>query len=159
MEVYVITAKQETSPAPVESNTKQPRSVAVKSVAKRKAAASKGKPAPSPGKPSTSPGKPAQKARPVTRAPSKQDRVVAMLQRTEGTTVAAVMKATGWQKHSVHGFFAGVVRKKLSLNLVSAETDGKRVYRVVGAKAAGKTGSKPGKRPSTNSPARKKAAA
>jgi hypothetical protein len=68
-----------------------------------------------------------------------------MLQRTEGTTVAAVMKATGWQKHSVHGFFAGVVRKKLSLNLVSAETDGKRVYRVVGGKAAGKTGGKPSK--------------
>jgi hypothetical protein len=61
---------------------------------------------------------------------SKQDRVLMMLRRKEGTTVAAVMKATGWQPHSVRGFFAGVVRKKLGLDLVSEETNGKRVYRI-----------------------------
>ena len=59
-----------------------------------------------------------------------------MLQRKEGTTIAAVMKATGWQKHSVHGFLAGVVRKKLGLNLVSDKIDGKRIYRVVAGKRA-----------------------
>ena len=59
---------------------------------------------------------------------------MAMLRRKEGATVAAVMKATGWQKHSVHGFFAGVVRKKLGLNLVSEKTDGTRVYRIVEGK-------------------------
>ena len=67
---------------------------------------------------------------------SKQDQVVTMLQRKEGTTIAAVMKATGWQKHSVHGFLAGVVRKKLGLNLVSDKIDGKRIYRVVAGKHA-----------------------
>ncbi len=83
---------------------------------------------------------------------------MALLRRTEGVTVAAVIKATGWQKHSVHGFFAGVVRKKLGLNLVSAETDGKRVYRVVGKGA--KTRVKPSKRvKDANAPARKRAAA
>ena len=70
---------------------------------------------------------------------SKQDRVVAMLRRADGTTVAAVMKATGWQKHSVHGFFAGVVRKKFNLNLVSEVKGDERCYRIAegkGGKAA-----------------------
>lgn len=69
-------------------------------------------------------------------APSKQDRVIAMLRQTQGTTVAAVMKATGWQKHSVHGFLAGVVRKKLGLPLHSQKTDGQRVYRIADGKTS-----------------------
>lgn len=75
-------------------------------------------------------------AKPKTKATSKQDKVLSLLRRKEGVSIAAIMKATGWQKHSVHGFLAGVVRKKLSLNLKSAEVDGKRLYRVVGGKPA-----------------------
>lgn len=64
---------------------------------------------------------------------SKQKHVVEMLRSPTGTTIAAVMKATGWQQHSVRGFFAGVVQKKLRLKLNSEKIDGHRIYRVVGA--------------------------
>jgi outer membrane biosynthesis protein TonB len=63
-------------------------------------------------------------------ARSKQARVIAMLQSPTGTTIAAVMKATGWQQHSVRGFLAGVVRKRLKLNLISKKVNGNRIYRI-----------------------------
>ena len=61
---------------------------------------------------------------------SKQSRVVALLSSPGGTTIAAMMKATGWQQHSVRGFLAGVVCKKLKLKLDSKKIDGQRVYRI-----------------------------
>ena len=71
-----------------------------------------------------------------------------MLQSPTGTTIAAVMKATGWQQHSVRGFFAGVVRKRLKLKLNSEKIDGNRIYRIVGAGGA---------RPNSRRPSRQSA--
>jgi len=67
---------------------------------------------------------------------SKQARVLSMLRSPTGATIAAMMQATGWQQHSVRGFLAGVVRKRLKLKLMSKKVDSTRVYRIaVGAAA------------------------
>ncbi len=63
---------------------------------------------------------------------SKQARVISMLEAPGGTTVGNIAKATGWKENSVRGFLAGVVRKKLKLQLISENKDGERVYRIGG---------------------------
>ena len=71
-----------------------------------------------------------------TRADSKQAEVIGMLSRPQGVTIPTIMEKTGWQQHSVRGFFAGVVRKKLGLALQSEKTEkADRVYRIVASKA------------------------
>ena len=67
---------------------------------------------------------------------TKHDRVLGLLRAKGGTTIAAISHATGWQPHSVRGFFAGVVKKKLGLTLESEKTRSGRIYRIVRAKTS-----------------------
>jgi hypothetical protein len=91
--------------------------------------------------------KPAPRKRSVSASPppaagrdTKHARIIVMLRRPAGATIAAIMTATDWQQHSVRGFLAGVVRKKLGLNLVSEQTDKGRVYRIKDGKASAAAG-------------------
>ena len=70
----------------------------------------------------------------TTKPDTKHTRIVAMLRSPGGATIAAI--AIEWQQHSVRGFLAGVVRKKLGLNLTSEVTDKGRVYRIKDGKGS-----------------------
>ena len=65
----------------------------------------------------------------LRRRNTKQETVLALLKHPKGTTVAAIMNATGWQEHSVRSFFVTIVLKRLGLTLSSESVEGARVYR------------------------------
>jgi hypothetical protein len=83
----------------------------------------------------------AKRAKPVAQQKtqgSKQEAVLALLSRRSGTTITAIIEATGWQAHTVRGLLAAVVRKKLGRTLQSEKPEGgERVYRVTGKPDAG----------------------
>jgi hypothetical protein len=72
----------------------------------------------------------------ASRPGTKHSRIVALLRTPAGATIAAIMTATEWQQHSVRGFLAGVVHKKLGLNLTSEQTEKGRIYRIKDGKAS-----------------------
>ncbi len=62
---------------------------------------------------------------------TRKEQVLALLRSASGATLAQIMAATGWQKHSVRGFLSGAIHKKMGLPVVSfVNTDGERVYRL-----------------------------
>ena len=75
-------------------------------------------------------------SKPASQPGTKHARIIAMLRAPAGTTITAIMTATEWQQHSVRGFLAGIVRRKLGLNLVSELTDKGRIYRIKDGKTS-----------------------
>jgi hypothetical protein len=79
---------------------------------------------------------PAKAAKPPKRSGpregSKQALVIAMMERKGGATLTEIMKATGWQKHTVRGFVAGTLGTKLGRKVKSTRVNDERVYELVG---------------------------
>jgi hypothetical protein len=74
--------------------------------------------------------RPRAASQPTARHESKKAHIIAMLRAPGGVTIEAMARATKWQPHSVRGFLAGVVRKKLGLTLISADGENGRVYQI-----------------------------
>jgi hypothetical protein len=75
---------------------------------------------------------PGAKATPTQRGDSKQAKVIATLKRPNGATVEEIMVATEWQAHTVRGFFAGALKKRLGLEVTSEKIEERgRVYRIL----------------------------
>jgi hypothetical protein len=138
--VTVITAKgeikmneliAETAAAQAPANSEQPKAAKKARVAQRGAhvapkKAKSGKKA----SPAKKAPKAAKKAKPA-REGSKTNKVLELLKRPGGVTVKELMKATGWQPHSVRGFLSGTVGKKMGLTVASTKgEDGERTYSI-----------------------------
>jgi hypothetical protein len=74
---------------------------------------------------------PPQAGEPKVERATKQERVLTLLSKPEGTSIEEMMRATDWQQHSVRGFLAGTVKKKLGFSLTSSKSNvGVRRYRI-----------------------------
>ena len=74
------------------------------------------------------------KTKPAIRKQTKQQTCIDLLSRREGARIEELQSATGWQQHSVRGFLAGTIRKKLGLTLLSEKPNtGPRRYRIPNA--------------------------
>ena len=63
---------------------------------------------------------------------TKSEKIIQLLKRPSGTTIAELQKATGWQAHSVRGFLSGTLKKQMGLNVISEKVEGgERRYRIV----------------------------
>jgi hypothetical protein len=120
------TAEQAGSPASASSDLGKPAKKAQARAQTRHAVAGAAK-----STRKASPKQKADKGDKRARDGSKAAKVVDLLKRPSGITAKELMKATGWQPHSVRGFLSGTVRKKMGLKVISTKSaDGERSYSV-----------------------------
>ena len=120
------------APAEQPAPAKKPRSATHRAhVAPSQArSGKKATPAKKANKRATSAKSPKKKAT-VARQGSKTAKVLDLLKRSGGATGKELMKATGWQAHSVRGFLSGVLGKKMGLTVRSTKAeDGERRYSI-----------------------------
>ncbi len=64
---------------------------------------------------------------------TKAAKVLDLVKRSGGATLKELMKATGWQAHSVRGFLSGALGKKMGLAVTSTKAEAEeRRYSVKG---------------------------
>lgn len=82
-------------------------------------------------------GKAKAATKPIAKPATKQTIVLAMLRRQDGASIPEIIAATGWQAHSVRGFFAGALKKRLGIDVISEKgEDGTRRYFVAAITSA-----------------------
>lgn len=64
---------------------------------------------------------------------SKKAKLLALLKRPGGASLEQLIKATGWQAHSVRGFLSGELNRRMGLRVLSSKPEGKRIYRLSAA--------------------------
>lgn len=106
-----ITAPSEITAAATGAGTEAVKPAAVRKRANKRAA----------------PAQPAAKTSPNR---TKTARIIALLERSSGASLKTLMKATGWQAHSVRGFLSGQLGKRMGLRVKSVEKDGQRLYSI-----------------------------
>jgi len=128
------TEEQESTQAT--ATAKEPEAPKKAGVAPRRAhvASSKGKSGKKPTSPKKSTKAPKKAKSPKAagaRQGSKTEKVLDLLKRSGGASLKEIMKATGWQPHSVRGFLSGTIGKKMGLAVISSKAeDGERSYSV-----------------------------
>jgi len=129
----MTTKMEENAAAPATATDEQPKATKKASRAPQRAhvAPKKGKS----GKKATStkkaPKTPKGQKKPAVRDGSKTERILDLLKRKDGATLAEIMKATDWQPHSVRGFISGTLGKKMGLTVASVKgEDGERRYSI-----------------------------
>jgi hypothetical protein len=129
-----ITEQAETVPASPNAHPKATQTKASRGARRAHAALSKAKA----GRKARSRNNSPKRARQAgARDGSKKAIAIEILRRKNGATMKQLMKATGWQPHSVRGFLSGTVGKKMGLTVVSVKgEDGGRVYSIGTRKAS-----------------------